>query len=134
MAKFLRLMRLKSIRHPNAGPIFFSALLAYPISAVGQDNTVPGENEIYVAGQITILFVLLVVGFIFWQLIKGSVGEIAFRKLGTLVVAGFFLALLGGFLFLAFTVFTAGQINAGVVLGMVTGIICILILLQTIKR
>ena len=128
-------MELKSIPLPSAYPsVYFSVLLTDSTSSIGQDNTESGEKEIYVAGQITILFVLLVVGFIFWQLFKDPIGEAAFRKLGTWVVAGIFLALVAGFLFLAFSVFMAGQINAGVVLGMVTGIVCILILLQAIKR
>ncbi len=55
-------MELKSIRYPSADPpVYFSVLLTDSISAIRQDNTQPGENKIYVAGQITILFVLLVV-------------------------------------------------------------------------
>lgn len=135
MAKTLRLMQLNSICNPSVDPpVYLFVLLTYSISAIGQDNAVPGEKGISVAGQITILIVLLLVGFIFWQLTKVSFGEIIFRKLATWVVAGSFLALVGVFLFLVLSVFMAGQINAGVVLGMVSGIICILILLQAIKR
>jgi len=128
-------MQQEYMRNPRADLSIYSyVLLTYCISAMGQDNAVTSENTISVVGRITILIVLLVVGLIFWQLIKVSVGEIAFRKFATWVVAGFFLALVGGFLFLVLQVFMAGQMNAGVLLGMVSGIICILILLQSIKR
>ena len=84
-------MELKSIPLPSAYPsVYFSVLLTDSTSSIGQDNTESGEKEIYVAGQITILFVLLVVGFIFWQLFKDPIGEAAFRKLGTWGVAGIF--------------------------------------------
>lgn len=106
-------------------------LLAGPVAA--QSGPPSGGQSFYIAGQATLLVVLLVVGVLFWQLMRATAGKIGFQKVGTWVVAGFLLALLAGLLVLVSRIFMAGRINAGVVLGMITGIICIVILIQALR-
>lgn len=55
------------------------------------------------------------------------------HKFAALILLGIFLAALGGLFFLTYSIFMAGYINAGVVLGMISGIISILILFQAIR-
>ncbi len=80
---------------------------------------------IHVAGQLLIALILLLVGIVVWRGIKSAVRKSLLTHFGAYVVAGMFLALIVGLLYLASTVFMAGGISFLVIPGMIAGIICI---------
>lgn len=83
------------------------------------------EGGIHFAGQLLISLILVLVGIVVWRGIKSTVRKSLLTHFGAYVVGGIFLALIGGLLYLAITVFMAGGISFLVIPGMFAGIICI---------
>ncbi len=123
--------------HRSSRPLLRSSQNGFPLAIATGSTGVFGEAEatpgpagepgggIHFAGQLLIALILLLVGIIVWRSIKSTVRKSLLTHFGAYVVAGMFLALIGGLLYLVITVFMAGGISFLVIPGMFAGIICI---------